>query len=1175
MNRFHLFALTCIFSINVFSNVSAQNSLKSGFTNPPASAKARTWWHWINGNVSKEGITADLEAMKRVGIQEAQIFNVDQGYPEGPATFMSPKWLTLFQFAVSEAKRLGLEIGFHNGAGWSSSGGPWITPEYGMQTVVFSEVHYTGKQKIKEVLPQPTAKLGYYKDIAVIAFPTPQGGERIDDLALKTLSGDAFKSHLQPDTKPVNESALVHKKDMINLTEKMSADGTLDWDIPAGEWTVLRVGHTPNGTENRPAGIGGRGLECDKLNRTAVDAYWAGGIQPIIDKLGPLVGSSLTNCLIDSYEVGCNNWTSGFDNEFKKRRGYDCMSFLPALAGYYVESGEITERFLWDFRRTIGDLMTENYYNYFSELCHKHGMKFAVEPYGGPFEAMQAGSAGDITMGEFWIGNKVFLDSPKLAASIAHLNGTPFVGAESFTSTGGWLNHPATLKQIGDWVWSEGVNRFMFHTYVHQPWDIAPGLTFHMYGIEMSRLNTWWEQGRAYMDYIARSQFMLQQGRNAADVLVFTGESSPNDGIFRHDIKALGYDYDEIGTNKITELTVKDGWICTPAGGKYRLLVLPETTWMTPELLLKINELVKAGAIIMGDKPDKSPSLHNFPRADREVVRLANETWDSTPSNSNSIKKGKAVSSHSVQDVLRALALPPDFSGGPTGSDLNFIHRIADATDIYFVANPQKDSRKEVCRFRVTGKQPQFWNPETGEIKDAAVWKEEDNGTTSVPVFLEPDGAVFVVFNEKPSPYHIVQTEIALKPREMQSLPDLKIIKAEYGTFLPDGLVDVTETLNSHIKNGKLDISANNDLSTDDPAAGSVKELRVEYEIQGHRRLAQTVENTPLVIEANNPDELRLIRAVYGKFPQGMNGVPPKSPISDVTGRVKQLIASNNLVIPVDDHLINEVSTVDSQRKELRLAYSAEGEIHHTMVAQGGKVNLASSTPEPQLEIENDEVIWATPYPGKITYVTSSGVEKTLQAESVPNPIELTGQWEVSFPPNLGAPAKATFDKLSSWSLSPIEGIRYFSGTATYRKQFTLSKDLMGEEYSLELDLGSVKVIAEVMVNGKHLGILWKAPFRINLDNFAHEGANELEVRITNLWPNRLIGDDRLPEDFEWGDWTLKSWPDWLVNRTERPSERVTFTTWKHWNRDSKLQISGLLGPVYIRPYIRLKASDN
>jgi hypothetical protein len=565
MNRilFVIAAFALCFTVNT---TNAQDALLSGFKNPPASAKARTWWHWIDGNISKEGITADLEAMKRVGIQEAQIFNVGQGYPEGKVTFLTVEWLECFKFAVTEAKRLGLELGFNNSAGWSSSGGPWVTPENGMQTIVYSETFVSGGKAISQKLEQPKSKFNYYKDIAVIAFPTPKGNQRIPQINLKSLSGDSFLPHADPSDKIVDRASVVDKKKIINLTPMLSVDGKLKWTAPAGDWTILRFGHTPNGTENRPAGLGGRGLEVNKMSRAAIDAYWAGGIQPILDKVGPLVGETLTNCMIDSYEVGCNNWTTGFAEDFKKLRHYDGMIYLPALAGYYVESGEVTERFLWDFRKTVGDLIAENYYKYFSELCHKHGMKFTVEPYGGPFEALKAGSTGDVVMGEFWIGSTSYSESSKLAASISHLKGNSAVGAESFTSIGGYVNHPATMKGIGDYIWTEGVNRFIFHTYVHQPWNRAPGLTFHQYGVEMSRLNTWWEQSYAYMNYLAHSQFLLQAGHSFADVLVFTGEASPNDAMLRADIKALGYDYDQIGPDQLFNLTAKNGRIYSRSG---------------------------------------------------------------------------------------------------------------------------------------------------------------------------------------------------------------------------------------------------------------------------------------------------------------------------------------------------------------------------------------------------------------------------------------------------------------------------------------------------------------------------------------------------------------------------------------------------------------------------------
>jgi hypothetical protein len=1156
MNR--LLFITALLALCLANNIAdAQNTLLAGFKNPPASAKARTWWHWINGNVSKEGITADLEAMKRVGIQEAQIVNVDQGYPNGPATYLSPKWLELFKFAVSEAKRLGLEMGFSNSAGWSSSGGPWVMPENAMQTVVYTQTQVTGGSAIHQTLPQPATKFNYYKDITVVAFPTPKSNERIKDLAIKTLSGDAFKTHLDPSDKAVDKSAVIDKSKIINLTSKMSADGTLNWAAPVGDWTILRFGHTPNGTENRPAGLGGKGLEVNKMSRTAVDAYWAGGIKPILDKLGPLVGPTLTNCLIDSYEVGCDNWTVGFSEDFKKLRHYDCLDYLPTLAGYYIESGEVSERFLWDFRKTIGDLMADNYYGYFGELCHKNGLKFSVEPYGGPFESFKAAAAGDIIMGEFWLGNTAYSESPKLAASIAHLKGNAIVGAESFTSTGGWRNHPATLKPVGDKQWTEGVNRFIFHTYVHQQWNRGPGVTFHMYGVEMSRLNTWWEQSRAYMSYVARSQFLLQQGKSTADVLVFSGESSPNDAYLRTDIKALGYDYDQIGPDQLADLTAKNGRIYTRSGLTYRLLILPETTWATPQLLSKLKDLVAGGAVIIGPKPNKSPSLQGYPACDEKAAKLADELWS-----------GKISTNISVTDAFKKLDLAPDFSGGVTGANLNFIHRKVNNDEIYFVSNPQNESSNEVCRFRVDGKKPELWNPETGKTEPVLVWKKGAGNTIEIPIHFDANGAVFVIFRSNSSAnYHITDVKTALQHQPLKPLLDLQIIKAEYGTFLQDGLVDVTDVLAADITKDGIHLAANNKLSTADPAPGSVKELRLDYELGGQRHQLHILENEQKDIKFDN-QEFKLIRALYGRFPTEMKDIAPKYPVYDVTAKVNKLVSLNKLVFTAGDNLFDAPPAESGVKRELRLVYSTAGETRHVAVENGGVVHLERDTPEPRVAYENGVPTWVTPYSGKITYTAASGSVKTAGVTAVPKPIELSGPWEVSFAKNLGAPPKATFQKLTSWTLSADEGIRYFSGTAIYKKQIILADDVIKSGNSLELDLGSVGIIAEVIVNGKNLGILWKAPFRIDLGNAVHVGKNDLEIRITNLWPNRLIGDAHLPDDITWSPYVPTAWPDWLLDSSiKRESKRITFTTWKHWDENGQLLPSGLLGPVILRSY--------
>lgn len=1159
MNKI-IISCCCVLLFTIFSCTPELDKstldLEQDFKNPPPAAKARTWWHWLNGNVTKEGITADLEAMKKVGIQEAQIFNVDGGLPQGPIKYLSSEWLALFKHAAEEAKRLGLELAFHNSAGWSSSGGPWVTPEHAMQTLVYSEVVIEGGKTFNGQLPQPETRLNYYKDITVLAFPKPKSEIRINDLDIKSLSG-RVRNHLVPDTKDIPNSALINKADIIDLTSKMSNDGFLEWKVPKGEWIVLRLGHTPTGKKNHPAVRGGHGLECDKMSKKAVDVFWKGGIQPIIDELGTLMGSVVNNCLIDSYEVGTANWTSGFDDAFKQHRQYDCSMFLPTIAGYYVESGEVTERFLWDFRRTIGDLMAENYYAYFGELCHKNGMKYSVEPYWGPFDNMQVGATADIVMCEFWSGGFPFFDSPKFVSSIAHLNGSSIVGAEAFTDIGGWSKHPTNLKSRGDKAWVQGINRFIFHSYVHQPWDVGPGLALSYHGTDFNRLNTWWHQSEAFMSYIGRSQFLLQQGKSVADVLVFTGESSPNNALLLPEIKTMGYDYDLIGANKINDLTVKNGQICTPVGGTYKVLFLPKIDWVRPETLAKIEQLVKAGATVIGAKPQKSPSLQAYPQCDEQVLELVEKLW-----NSGLIKDKK------ITDFLKKNVAAPDFKVEQGNkADIGFIHRKMDDTDIYFIANSQQESRADTYRFRVAGKQPELWNAETGEIKDLAVWKDNGDGTTSIPIRLEAEEAVFVVFR-KPvtTASHLVKTSTELKKTKLEALSNLKIIQADYGTFLQEGLVDITNLVANEVKNNKLNIHANRQFCDCDPAMGYIKEFRMEYEIGGAVHEIYVMEKEAVNIDATGKGELKILKAVFGKFKPETQGVPKSFQTFDVKGKVEEMIAAGKLEIPVNDNLIDGKSAEGNQTV-LRITYSTDGEERTLYIPKGQQLNLSKQTSKSKLVFDEGKLNWITPHAGKMTYTTSLGDTKTIEVKSVPQPIELTGTWEVTFPNHLGATA-STFDKLTSWSSSSDEYIRYFSGTATYKKQFNLPKTTVQSETSLELDLGSVGVIAEVIVNGQHLGILWKAPFRIDLDDFVNEGVNTLEVKVTNLWVNRLIGDEHLPQDFERKGRKIKEWPEWLLDDQKRPSERVTFATHKHWDKDAELQLSGLLGPVRIIPKV-------
>lgn len=1133
-------------------------SLEANFASPPPAAKARTWWHWLNGNIDRQGITADLEAMQRVGIQEAQIFNVKLGLPFGGVQYLSEEWFELLRYAAAEASRLEMELSFHNSAGWSSSGGPWIDPEHAMQTLVHSELTVQGNQRFSAQLPMPETKLNFYRDVAVLAFPKPRGTTKIKGLDYKMLD-DRIRDHVLPDTSLVAGAATVHKDEIVDLRKHLTEEGKLTWDVPPGKWIILRLGHTPTGATNRPAVTKGAGLECDKMSKKAVELHWQKGVQPIVDAVREYVGTTVTSCLIDSYEVGPTNWTKGFSAEFKRLRSYDLSAYLPALAGYYVDSEEVTERFLWDFRRTIGDLMAENYYGRFSELCHQNGLTFSVEPYWGPFDNMQVGATGDIVMCEFWTGGYPFFDSPKFVSSIAHLNGSSIVGAESFTGIGGWSTHPATLKSIGDQAWAQGINRFVFHSYVHQPWNVGPGLALSYHGTEFNRLNTWWEQGKAYMDYVGRGQFLLQQGKSVTDVLAFTGESSPNDGILLPEVKRMGYDYDLIGVNKLHELRVEDGHIVSAGGGQYLVLVLPDQEWMRPETLRKLAEIARQGGRIIGPQPRKSPSLRGYPTSNDQVRTLADSIW-----------RTGLIQTQSIADFLKSAGKPADFrvaDGDDAG--LSFIHRRTEEADIYFIANGRQESRAISAQFRVAGKAPEIWYPATGKIVEPVVWRANADGTTTLPLSLESEESFFVVFKGKATRDHLTQLNTVVTSTATEPLANLEILSAEYGTFLQEGLVDITEEVAKAVADNQLRIRATRHFCDCDPAMGYTKEFRLEYSIGEELYRLTEMERDSVVIIPDGVGKLTILNAAFGKFLPETKGVPGKYPVYDVSSELEKLLATGVYDITVDDRLVAG-KQLEGGKPELRITYRTAGDVRTVIVPKGKRLKLSRDEPSHRMVRQEDADLLLTPYPLRMTYERTEGVRQEIEISTVPKPIPLDAPWQLSFSPSPGPAQEIAFPELTSWSIAEDAALRYFSGTATYSSTVELPANLLGPDYALELDLGSVHVIAEVEVNGKSVATLWKRPFRTSLDGYLQPGKNTVAVKVTNLWPNRLIGDDQLPTDYTMKMNKITAWPDWLTSSTERPTERTTFPSFQHWDADSELQPSGLLGPVRLVVYRKL-----
>ena len=1089
------------------SHKTTADTLEQGFLTPPDDAKIRVWWHWMNGNITKEGIRADLNWMKRSGIGGFQNFDAGLATPQvvdKRLIYMTPEWKDAFLFTTKLADSLGLEMAIAGSPGWSESGGPWVKPNEAMKKYVWTETLIDGGKPYTGVLTKPYSVSGpfqnigttgrnnlpvpeYYADAAVIAWRMPDNYVSLADLKpvisssggtfnLSELTdGDLVKTSLLPVAeegksawiqfefpKPVTMQALsivasgtqrdersleasldgkeffkvtnipqggrtsqrtlsfnpitakyfrfawkrlpapattstqamggmrpqtttpginvaelvlysdgrvnrfedkagfatatdlynaftpavlsanvVKKTEVINITDKMSADGTLRWTPPAGKWKIMRLGYSLTGTMNNPASPEATGLEVDKLSAKHVRSYFTQYLDQYKNATQGLMGKrGLQYVITDSWEAGTLNWTDDMIKEFAKRRGYDMIPWLPVLSGQIVENAEASDNFLWDFRKTIIDLTTENHYDQLTTLLKERGMGRYTESHEGGRafvgEGMEVKRKADVAMSAFWTpsygANQTDIATRYLAdiresASVAHIYGNNLVAAESLTapSQGTWWSwSPGTLKPIADYAMFCGLNRFVIHTSVHQPsLDKAPGLGLGPYGQWFTRHETWAEQAIVWTTYLARSCYMLQQGKYVADIVYYYGEDSNITALFGGQGNAGGlpdipqeYSYDFVNADALVNLmSVDNGQITTPSGMRYRVLVLDHNSrYMTLTVLRKIRDMVQKGAVVTGVKPIQSPSLLDDPG---EFNAIVSQLW--TREGANPIGKGIVYSGVSLPEVLKSQHVAQDFSYIKTQDDTNlfFVHRKVDDTDIYWIANHNNRAEDIATTFRVDGMEPELWHPVSGKIEKLSYRIE--NGVTKIPLHLDPFDAVFVVFKNKTN-------------TKSFSLPE----------------------------------------------------------------------------------------------------------------------------------------TVKTQ----------------------------------------------------LTTVT--------------------GEWNVAFQTGRGAPGNAVFASLSPWNENSDQGIKYFSGTATYSKNIQAPAEWFASGSQLWLDLGVVHNLAEVIVNGKSLGVVWTRPYQVNVTDALKQGNNTLEIKVTNVWANRLIGD-RQPN-----------------------AQQITFTTLEPYTADSPLLPAGLLGPVTV-----------
>ncbi|HEX5553488.1 MAG TPA: glycosyl hydrolase [Chitinophagaceae bacterium] len=795
-------------------DTSSISALRTAFLHPPDSARPGVYWYFMDGNMSKEGMKKDLLSMKKAGIGRVVFLEVNVGVPRGPVDFLSDQWYGLFKYMETEAEKLGINITLGVGPGWAGSGGPWITPAESMQQLVSSTTRVTGPGTVHITLPLPEPKTpyfgegiltpvlkkkweDYYKDVAVLAFPTPEGDEQLKDINEKALyyrapfsSVPGVKPFLYswPDTAKLPAGALIPEKKVINLAGKLHSDGTLDWKVPEGRWTIMRFVSRNNGALTRPAPVQGLGFECNKLDTTAVNVQLDAYVGKILAKLGKLNRDSpggLKMLHLDSWEMGAQNWTAALRNEFKKRRGYDPLPFYPVYGGKIVGSREISNRFLWDLRQTCNELVREHYAGQLKAYAHRHGFGLSIEPYDmNPSADLELGSVADIPMSEFWSKGFGFNTAFSCieATSIAHVEGEPIVQSEAFTSDGheAWQQYPGSMKDQGDWALATGINRFYYHTFAHKPLadSLRPGMTMGPYGVHWDRKQTWWPMVGAYHRYITRCQFILQQGKAVADVLYLTPEGAPQ--VFLPPPTALrgdtllpdrrGYNFDGCSPLQLYKATVSDHQVVFPGGASYRLLVLPAVKTMTPVLLDKIISLVKAGAVVVGAPPLRSPSLSGYPACDGQVRRMADTLWGGFRSpaaitarpygkgeviwgGAVGVKKGKVLypDYDLTSGILTKWGVTRDFSASVP---VRYTHRTTADWDIYFVSNPADHPVKFDATFRTAKGAPALWNPLTGKTRRLPRFSTR-NGQTTIPLALDRYQSYFIVFAKSAPEGHL------------------------------------------------------------------------------------------------------------------------------------------------------------------------------------------------------------------------------------------------------------------------------------------------------------------------------------------------------------------------------------------------------------------------------------
>jgi hypothetical protein len=810
--------LVVIGALGAIPSDAASASLEDGFLDPPPSARPLAYWFWANGNVSKEGIRADLEDMKKTGLGGGIIFDGSLYLPSGPLRYGTKEWHDHVQFAISTAAELGLQLGVMICPGWATAGGPWNSLDQSMKLLVWSEQDSTA-EGWDGLLPVPPQREGYYRDVAVLAvsedaevaaeatiegatvtfrYPEPvklgtlllpprpgatyEGtvefsvdGSRFEPAASfresakdwlmsvpvnfpaiearafrvvfksnpgqEILGGVRFSASpripfpaAQAGLVPMPEAATApgvgteRGVEVIDLTDRLQPDGSLQWSAPPGRWRIIRFGYTTTGATNHPAAEDATGWEVDKFDAAAVEHHLERSVGPIIRGAGAHAGQALAFLFGDSWEAGPQNWTAKMPQLFEQRRGYALRKFLPCFTGRVVDTREKSEAFLRDFRLTLGDLYATEYFGTVARVAHRSGLQFGAQPYGAPFDQFKVNAQLDLPSVEFWLEG--ISKAHGVVTSVAHTTGRNVVLAEAFTSRppddSRWTEVPSRLKAVGDKAYSAGVNLFVLHSYLHQPRsDVAPGFTHGRYGTHFGRLNSWWPLARGWVDYLQRCQLMLQEGVPVADVLFLAPDQLR---LEERDLNVpwsdSGLRGDYLAVSQIDSARAENGRIRVRGQTAYRAIVMPGECRVSLAHLRHLGRLREEGAVILGPFIPKPAGVSD----------VGNPEWER-----------EAASWTSLAELPAPWGVPPDFLGE---EGLRFLHRATPDADIYFVCNPQERAVESDLRFRVTGRHAEFWDPLTGKIHPVVARPEGDYMVVSHRFVASGSG--FFVFADKP-----------------------------------------------------------------------------------------------------------------------------------------------------------------------------------------------------------------------------------------------------------------------------------------------------------------------------------------------------------------------------------------------------------------------------------------